>query len=105
MAVAQWTYFDNNADIRAIYQHGDTLWVGTNGGLVIINALTGEILDKITAGEFLVDNSVRAINGRSNQIYFGTDHGLSVLKGEEYFVYSRRESPRPKPSSARPPHC
>jgi ligand-binding sensor domain-containing protein len=87
----QWTHFDNNADIRSLYQRGDTLWVGTNGGVVLLDLLNNEILSKITAGPSLPDNSVRVIRGHGGDIYVGTDAGLAVNPHRDAMVLTRRD--------------
>ena len=79
-ASAQWTYLDNNADVRALVEYGDELWVGTNGGLLILDPVTGEISSKIVTGELLPGNSVRTLLKRSGGVIVGTDDGLVFLK-------------------------
>ncbi len=79
-ASAQWTYFDNNADIRALVEYRDELWIGTNGGLLILDPVTGEISSKIVTGELLPGNSVRMLLKRSGGVIVGTDDGLVSLR-------------------------
>lgn len=78
--LAQWTYLDNNADIRALAEYGDDLWIGTNGGLLILDPVTGEISSKMVAGELLPGNSVRMLRARSEGVYVGTDDGIVVVR-------------------------
>ena len=87
-AQSGWTYFDNNADIYAFYQTGDSLWIGTNGGLIVFDLATDRIISKITAGELLADNSVRAITRHKSGVYVGTDHGFAVFNGGRASVYT-----------------
>ncbi|MDH3216509.1 MAG: hypothetical protein OEN01_09490 [Candidatus Krumholzibacteria bacterium] len=89
IASAQWTYFENNSDIRALYQKGETLWIGTNGGVVLLDLLSDEFVGKITAADSLPGNSVRVIQGRGRDVYVGTDDGLSILTGGKVTVYAR----------------
>ena len=89
----QWTHFNNNADIRAFHQIGDTLWIGTNGGLLTLDLGTGEVTSKITAGPIIPDNSVRAIAQRGHQLYVGSDYGLSILAPGGDLIYHKAESP------------
>lgn len=84
--------FDNNADIRALYEVGDTLWVGTNGGLVALDLLTDEVAGKVIAGPALTDNSVRTLAYDGHGLYVGTDYGLSVLRPGGDFVYEKIQS-------------
>ncbi len=90
-AWGQWTHFDNNADIRALYQRGDTLWVGTNGGVLLLDLLSNEILGKITAGAALPDNSVRTIRGHEGDVYVGTDNGLAINPHRDPIVMTKRD--------------
>lgn len=77
---AEWTRFANHSDIRTLHEAGDTLWVGTGGGLVLVNALTGEVASTIDASAGLPSNSVRALYGRGGTVYVGTDGGLAVCR-------------------------
>jgi ligand-binding sensor domain-containing protein len=86
-ASGEWTYFNNNADIRVLHQSGDTLWVGTNGGLIAYDLLTDEIVQRMTAGELLPDNSVRAITERGRKLFIGTDNGVVVMAPGGNLVY------------------
>ena len=88
---SQWTRYDNNADIRAFFQRGDTLWIGTNGGVVLVDLMTETIARKITTGPLLPSNSIRAIEARGDSVYVGTDHGLSVFTGGGTFVRTPRD--------------
>lgn len=77
-ARGQWVHLDNNADIRALHQIGDTLWIGTNGGVVLFDLLDNEIVGKISAGPSLPGNSVRVIQSHDGHVYVGTDEGLAI---------------------------
>jgi ligand-binding sensor domain-containing protein len=92
-AEGEWSYFNNNADIRALHQSGDTLWVGTNGGLIGYDLLGGEIVRRVTAGSLLPDNSVRAITERGRRLYVGTDNGLVVIGAGGNLIYDAAQSP------------
>ncbi|UCG51133.1 MAG: hypothetical protein JSW58_13165, partial [Candidatus Latescibacterota bacterium] len=84
---AEWKHFDNTSDIRALYQDGNTLWVGTNGGLIFVDLSSNEVTGKITAGESLPGNSVRVIRERQGHLYVGTDAGLSLFKKDTDGIY------------------
>ncbi len=88
-----WTHFDNSSDVRAIYQSGDSLWIGTNGGLHIYDLLTGEFVAKHLIGPYLPDNSIRAIGGQGDSVLVGTDEGLSVFTGEGVCTHESNRSP------------
>jgi ligand-binding sensor domain-containing protein len=76
----RWTYFENHSDIRALYEDGDTLWAATNGGVLLVNTLTGDVVAAIDAASGLPSNSVRALCEQEGRIYVGTDEGLSACR-------------------------
>jgi ligand-binding sensor domain-containing protein len=90
-AWGQWTYFDNNADIRALHQRGDTLWIGTNGGVLLFHVLDNGIVGKIQTGPSLPGNSVRAIRSQGGDVYVGTDDGLAINPDAEAVVFDRSD--------------
>lgn len=90
-ARAEWTYFDNNADIRALYADGDTLWIGTNGGVVLYDLLQNQVVGKIVAGPGLPGNSVRAIRAHAGDIVVATDVGLAINPLGEAVVLTKTD--------------
>ena len=77
-------------DVRAIEQVGDSLWVGTGGGLFIYDLLQDRLVAEIAAGQSLPSNSVRAMGARRGSVYVGTDGGLSIFAPEGVRVYTTR---------------
>jgi ligand-binding sensor domain-containing protein len=75
---AQWTYFDNRSDVRALHEAGDTLWVATNGGVLLVNVLSGTVVSALTAADGLEGNSARTFHQEPGRMFVGTDEGLSV---------------------------
>ena len=75
-----WTYFVDHSDIRALHEQGDTLWVGTAGGVLLVNVLTGDVVSRLDAASGLPSNSVRARLGWGRNVYVGTDAGLAACR-------------------------
>ncbi len=88
---AGFVHYGNNSDIRTIYAHNDTLWLGTNGGVVLYDLLLEETAGRITTGRTLPSNSIRMITGKANEVYVGTDKGLSIFGQNRISVYSRKQ--------------
>lgn len=87
-AQAQWRRYANTDDIRALFRQGDTLWIGTNGGVLRYNLLTGEIEIPGEITRRLPSQSVRAIAERGGVLYIGTDRGLLVSGPDGIDTYS-----------------
>jgi len=85
--VRHWRSFD---DIRAVERAGDSLWVGTSGGLLVYDLLTDSFVDTAYGGGRLPSSSVRAIRAVGGRLLVGTDAGLSVFSGGNVKQYTRR---------------
>ena len=83
-----WNHIGHNGDIRALYRVGDSLWVGTSGGLFVYDLGTDQFADHITLGTELPSNSVRAIAARGDRVYVGTDRGLVVFSDDTVSVFT-----------------
>ncbi|MCK5406318.1 MAG: hypothetical protein KAJ37_02635, partial [Candidatus Krumholzibacteria bacterium] len=83
-----WNHIGHNGDIRALYRVGDSLWVGTSGGLFVYDLGTDQFADHITLGTELPSNSVRAIAARGDSVYVGTDRGLVVFSDDTVSVFT-----------------
>jgi len=83
-----WSHFDNHSDIRTLHQTGDTLWIGTNGGMLVYDLLSERIVSTIKAGGRLPGNSVRTIASRPDTLMVGTDHGLSIFTPFDTTLYT-----------------
>ncbi len=90
---APWTHLGNNSEIQAIYRHGDSLWIGTNGGLLIYDLIDGEFTAKYLIGPRLPSNSIYAITGRGDTVLVGTDRGLSVFTEKGVYHYEASLNP------------
>jgi ligand-binding sensor domain-containing protein len=86
--------------INCLFQEGDYLWVGTNGGgLVKFNKSTSEFIVYGKWNSKLPDNRVSAIaiDGQGNK-WIGTDGGLVMFDGVNWIVYNVRSSGLPSNS-------
>ena len=72
----EWVNFTANKNILSLTVEGNYIWVGTKGGLVRLNMLTGEKVNYNSANSGLPDNYVHAIaiDGEGNK-WIGTDRG------------------------------
>ncbi|UCH83140.1 MAG: hypothetical protein JSW50_11820, partial [Candidatus Latescibacterota bacterium] len=89
--VGHWSHFANNSDVRALHLVDGQLWVGTNGGLLVVDLDTGEIVDRHVAGPLLAGNSVRTIRERQGHIYVGCDEGLSRFSRDSSGGYTSHD--------------
>lgn len=78
-AALERAHYGHYGDVRALYRTGDSLWVGTGGGLLIYDLADGGVVARVITGEGLASGSVRAIAGRGNRVFVGTDRGLSIF--------------------------
>lgn len=86
----------NSNLIQGIYEDQDgTFWIGSNeSGVNILNENSVKYLN--TKNSDLLNDSIRDITGLKNNIYLGTNEGLSVLtkndkKGEDYTITNYTE--------------
>ncbi|CUT05813.1 two-component regulator propeller domain-containing protein, partial [Candidatus Kryptobacter tengchongensis] len=85
----EWINFTTGGNhINALAIEGDYIWVGTDGGLVKLNMLTGEKVN-YTKGSGLPSNYVLAIaiDGQGNK-WIGTGGGLAKFDGVNWTVYN-----------------
>ncbi len=67
---------------------GDSLWVGTSGGLYIYDLGLGELAGYTGVGASLPSNSVRAIAERNDTVFVGTDAGLTLFYADTIEVFT-----------------
>jgi ligand-binding sensor domain-containing protein len=84
-------------EVRAICHAGDSLWVGTNAGVIVADIRDPSRRLVIPAGAQLPSNSVRAIASRGDSVWVSTDAGVSLFSGGKVTVWSAR-SARPRAS-------
>jgi ligand-binding sensor domain-containing protein len=67
---------------------GDTLWVGTRGGILLLDATSGRFLRKITAGDTLPVHEVYAFaEGDAGDLWIGTEAGLTRVARDTVVQY------------------
>jgi ligand-binding sensor domain-containing protein len=93
----QWINYTNGDNINALASEGNTMWVGTRGGLVELDKVTGisTFYNKVNSG--LPDNDILAISIDENGTkWIGTAHGgLVAFDGTNWIVYNTVNSELP----------
>ena len=92
----EWVNFTANKNILSLTVEGNYIWVGTKGGLVRLNMLTGEKVNYNSANSGLPDNYVHAIviDGQGNK-WIGTAGGLAKFDGVNWTIYNTSNSNLP----------
>ena len=95
----EWINYTSGQGVGSTAIEGDTVWVGTGGGLVKLNKTTGEktFLNKGNSG--LPSNGVTSIviDGSGNK-WIGTSGGLAKFDGTTWTVYNISNSGLPSNS-------
>src|SRR4030067_765087 len=92
-----WTLYTSGAEITALVDDGDFLWVGSYGGLAKLNKNTGDMTRYNTANSGLPDNMISSIAKDVNgDLWIGTDNGLARFNGVSWVVYNSGNSPLPR---------
>ncbi|MFH1755868.1 MAG: two-component regulator propeller domain-containing protein, partial [Candidatus Latescibacterota bacterium] len=89
-AGAQWIHLNNKDDVRAIHRQGNSLWIGTNGGLLIYDLAGGMFVAEHLLGDDLPSSSIRAIAERGEKTFIGTDGGLVIVEDGRFDMYRSR---------------
>ena len=90
---SDWINYTNGQGVRAVAIEGSKIWVGTYGGLVMIDTLTDTTVFYNHANSGLPDNSVYAIAiDASGNKWIGTDGGLAEFDGTNWTVYNTSNS-------------
>ncbi|MBF0200062.1 MAG: hypothetical protein HQK66_01890 [Desulfamplus sp.] len=96
---ATWKIYTNTSHVQCmtLSHDGNTLWVGTNGGLEQRDAETGQLIRLFTKLDGLPDNDVRSLLSDGNGgIWIGTGGGLAHLSDDEKWrVYNTKNSGLP----------
>jgi ligand-binding sensor domain-containing protein len=79
-------------EVRAICHAADSLWVGTNAGVFVIDIRDASRRTHIIAGKRLASNSVRAIANHGDSVWVATDAGVTLFQHGNARVFSARES-------------
>ena len=91
-----WINYTNGEMICAVAVEGSKIWVGTTGGLVMIDTLTDTTIFYNHANSGLPSNYVTAIAiDASGNKWIGTYGGLAVFDGTNWAVYDTSNSGLP----------
>ena len=86
LSAQTWTTFTNHKDVQDIVKDGNTLWVGTTGGLLKWD-LENETHEKFTTSDGLISNRIRQIViDEEGNVWIATSRGISVLNTENQFT-------------------
>jgi len=87
-AKPKWVNYYSRTNVRCIVPDGNTMWVGTGGG-VCQSDLQGNILQSFTKDNGLASNDIYsiAIDAQGNK-WFGTDAGVSKFDGTTWTNYT-----------------
>jgi hypothetical protein len=88
---SRWENITNTNMVTSLYNDGDTLWVGTFGGLVKYNKKTGESFCYNRANANLPTNSILDLSkdSKNNLWIAGRFNGIGCFKDETCMVFNR----------------
>lgn len=94
----EWRYYTDTRSVYSILDEGDTIFAGTDGGVVCVNTRTGEVTNRFVAGESgLPSNEVRSlVRDLGGALWVGTyRNGLARVSGADFRVWDSLNSPLP----------
>ncbi|MBC8422412.1 MAG: S8 family serine peptidase, partial [Chloroflexi bacterium] len=95
--LAGWINYTSGANVTALADDGNYLWVGSYGGLTRLDKTTGDMTHYNSANSGLPDNMVGSIARDGNgDWWIGTDNGLAKFDGTNWTVYTSDNSPLPR---------
>jgi ligand-binding sensor domain-containing protein len=91
---SEWINFTNSDDITCVEVYDNKLFVGSTGGLSIIDLENDEIIYINHANSGIPDNSITAIAFENNgTIWIGTEKaGVARFNGTEWIIYRKENS-------------
>ncbi len=81
-------------DVRALERVGDSLWIGTTGGLFIYDLGNDVFSDPASIEAQLPPGAVRVIRAKGDSVLIGTDGGLGIFSGGTMSVLSPQRNRR-----------
>jgi len=81
-------HLGHTGDVRALLRTGETLWIGTSGGLYQYDLGSDDFTGHSIVGDRLPSSSIRALAQKDGAVYVGTDDGLAVWDGAATTVYT-----------------
>lgn len=83
-------HLGHTGDVRALLRTGETLWIGTGGGLYQYDLGSDDFTGHAIVGDRLPSSSIRALAQKDGAVYVGTDDGLAVWDGAATTIYTHR---------------
>jgi ligand-binding sensor domain-containing protein len=87
-------HLGHTGGVRALLRTGETLWIGTGGGLYQYDLGSDDFTGHAIVGDRLPSSSIRALAQKDGAVYVGTDGGLAVWDGAATTVYTNRNRHR-----------
>ena len=86
-----WTAYSNGNQVQDLYIQGDTLWVGTTGGLVKWDTQT-RFCSKMTSLDGVCGNDIKCVQvAPGGLLWVGTDNGLSIYDGSVWRTFTEAD--------------
>jgi len=92
----EWKQYTYGGNIRSMAAIGDEMWIGTEGGLVVLDQATGHTTLYNTLNSALPRNDIRAIAAdKDGAVWIGTGNGLMRMDDTGETVYTPENSELP----------
>jgi ligand-binding sensor domain-containing protein len=79
--------------VNALAESGDSVWVGTSGGLAVVSASADAVLARFDTGNNLPSNNISSLAvGPNGDVWVGTDKGLALYRGGVFTPYTSANS-------------
>ena len=93
LAQSKWENYTYTNNVKVIEKIGDTWWLGTFGGLVKYNNVTGEIKNYNRGNSNILSNNIIDMTADENgNLWIATIYGISKFDGNEFINYSSANS-------------
>jgi hypothetical protein len=94
-----WTVFDSldwqlsSNNVRSIETKNDTVWIGTQRGLIF--KIGGTFGNYTTANSGILSDTINCIYATTNKLWIGTPRGISVLQNGNFTNYTQANTSLP----------
>jgi len=94
---SEWRNYTSNQTILDIADDGDNLWVATNGGLFLVDKITGACTIYNNANSGIPDNTIQSLKVASpGVVWVGTRRsGICKFDGKKTIIYNTKNSGLP----------